>query len=100
MAHITGGGLIDNIPRILPAGVSAVIQRGSWRVPPVFTFIQEAGKVADDEMHRVFNMGVGFMIVVRQKDVDSAMATLKASRAGARLIGQISKGNGDVLLVS
>ncbi len=64
LAHITGGGLIENVPRVLPAGLSAVIDRSSWDVPPLFTAIERAGGVMPEEMWRTFNMGVGMVVVV------------------------------------
>ncbi|MDA1044300.1 MAG: phosphoribosylformylglycinamidine cyclo-ligase [Verrucomicrobia bacterium] len=98
MAHITGGGFYDNIPRILPSGLGVEIDTDQWRVPPLFTFIQDAGKVDPHEMYRVFNMGIGFIIVVRRKDRDDALAALKAARAQPRLIGRVVRGKGAVLL--
>lgn len=80
MAHITGGGFVDNIPRVLPENCTAVINRSSWRVPTLFTFIERQGRVDRDEMYRVFNMGIGFCIVVRQKDATAAMALLSKMR--------------------
>lgn len=98
MAHITGGGLVDNVPRILPPSVSAEINCKSWRVPPVFPFIETAGKVEAVEMHRVFNMGIGFVVIVRGKDEAVALDALKKARAGATVIGRIVKGDGSVAL--
>ena len=70
LAHITGGGLYDNLPRILPKGCGAAVQRGSWPVLPVFTWLQDKGSIADKEMYRVFNMGMGMLIVVGKSDSD------------------------------
>ncbi len=92
MAHITGGGFVDNIPRVLPGNCTAVINRSSWRVPTLFTFIERQGRVDRDEMYRVFNMGIGFCIVVRQKDATAAMALLSKMRQTPVLIGVIEKG--------
>ena len=92
MAHITGGGFVDNIPRVLPGNCTAVINRSSWRVPTLFTFIERQGRVDRDEMYRVFNMGIGFCIVVRQKDATAAMALLSKMRQAPVLIGVIEKG--------
>jgi phosphoribosylformylglycinamidine cyclo-ligase len=92
MAHITGGGFVDNIPRVLPENCTAVINRSSWRVPTLFTFIERQGRVDRDEMYRVFNMGIGFCIVVRQKDATAAMALLSKMRQTPVLIGVIEKG--------
>jgi len=92
MAHITGGGLYDNIPRILPEDCRVVISRDAWKVPTVFTFMQEQGRIDPDEMYRVFNMGIGYVIVVRQEDADQAVKCLKALRAAPRIIGHVEKG--------
>ena len=96
MAHITGGGLVDNVPRVLPDGLSAVIDRDSWTVPTLFQFIQEAGKVDREEMYRVFNMGIGYVYMVRAKDLDASMKILKAQRARPVVIGQVEKGSDPV----
>ena len=94
MAHITGGGLIDNVPRILPPTCKAIIDTTSWRIPPIYPYMEKTGKVDREEMFRVFNMGIGYTIVVRPTHVDKALATLAAQRAGARVIGQIEKREG------
>jgi len=92
MAHITGGGFTDNIPRVLPANVNAVIDRASWKIPALFTFLQREGKVDIDEMYRVFNMGIGYVIVVRAKDAPKALSVLKTAKANPVVIGEIVKG--------
>jgi phosphoribosylformylglycinamidine cyclo-ligase len=69
LAHLTGGGFIENIPRILPEGVNGVIRQGSWPVPPLFSLIQQHGEVSAEEMHRVFNMGIGMIMIVSSQDV-------------------------------
>ena len=97
MAHITGGGFVDNIPRVLPANCNANINRNSWKAPTVFTFIERQGKVDHDEMYRVFNMGIGYVIVVRQKDASAAMSLLKNLRQAPVLIGAIEKGQKKVI---
>ncbi len=88
-AHITGGGLIDNLPRVLPDGCEAVIDTDAWEVPPVFRLIQEGGQVPKDEMYQVFNMGIGMALVVAEADADAALATLGE---GACRIGRIENG--------
>jgi len=96
LAHITGGGLTDNLPRILPEGTAARVRRGSWPVPPIFGLIQRLGRVADDEMYRVFNMGVGMVAVV---DTDSAvLLECHLDRLGQahHRIGEIIAGDGEV----
>ncbi len=74
MAHITGGGIIGNLPRMLPASLRAVVRRDSWEVPPLFTLIQAEGAIDTQEMYRVFNMGIGFVASVRPADVDTVVA--------------------------
>ncbi len=76
MAHITGGGFLDNLPRVLPDGVGVTLDRSAWRVPPIFRLIQQRGPVSDDEMHRVFNMGVGMVVIVAPEDVAAALAAV------------------------
>ncbi|MFN2165901.1 MAG: phosphoribosylformylglycinamidine cyclo-ligase, partial [Anaerolineae bacterium] len=76
LAHITGGGLVDNIPRILPKGLFAEIDRDAWTIPPVFKFIALAGSVSGREMYRVFNMGIGMVIIVRDRDAETALKVL------------------------
>jgi len=98
MAHITGGGLYDNIPRILPENCEVVIDRKSWKVPTVYKFMQEKGKVDPDEMYRVFNMGIGYVIFVRKKDADKTLKILKGVRAAPRIIGEVVKGKKGVTL--
>ncbi len=98
LAHITGGGFPDNVPRVLPKGVTAVFDRSAWKVPPLFAFLQEAGRVDREEMYRVFNMGIGMVIVVRKADEAKALAALKASRAQPIRIGRIEKGHESVRL--
>ncbi len=93
MAHITGGGFVDNIPRVLPETCNAVINRASWQPPTVFTFIERQGKVEHDEMYRVFNMGIGFVIIVRRKDATAALNVLKSQHLAPVVIGVIEKGH-------
>ncbi len=91
MAHITGGGFPDNLPRVLPAGLAAVVDRRAWSPPPLFEFLRREGGVHRDEMYRVFNMGIGMVIVVRPADVEAALAALR--RAGERpvAIGRVQR---------
>lgn len=98
MAHITGGGLIDNVPRILPSGMQAVIDCKRWRVPRVFTTIRELADVDPEEMYRVFNMGIGYIIVVRKQDADAAMRVLQDTGSGPVRIGRITEGQRRVRL--
>jgi phosphoribosylformylglycinamidine cyclo-ligase len=94
MAHITGGGFYDNVPRVLPNSVDAVVDRGTWMPLPVFQFIQDAGRVDRDEMYRVFNMGIGLVIVVRAADQGKALAALESAGESPILIGHVEKGEG------
>jgi phosphoribosylformylglycinamidine cyclo-ligase len=93
LAHITGGGLIDNLPRILPGNCDAVIETKSWRVPRIFRVLEENGKIDPQEMYQVFNMGIGMAAVVSERDAERAMRMLKA-----KLIGRIQRGSGRTLL--
>jgi len=94
MAHITGGGLVDNVPRILPGNVDAIFDRSSWKTPVLYEFIEKAGNVDHEEMYRVFNMGIGIVLFVRAKDADVAMALLKKEKARPKMIGRVEKGTG------
>jgi len=89
MAHITGGGLTDNVPRILPDGLYANIDRGSWKVPPIFKYISKLGNIDIEEMYRVFNMGIGMVVIIRPIDKEHTMRIL----SNCKLIGTIRKGN-------
>jgi phosphoribosylformylglycinamidine cyclo-ligase len=96
LIHITGGGFVENIPRILPDQVAAVVDRATWEVPPLFALIERAlierqGQVDHDEMYRVFNMGMGMVVVVAPEEAERALATL----AEARVIGRIVARDGD-----
>ena len=93
LAHITGGGLTENIPRILPLGTAVTLDRQQWPVPPVFKLIQEVGKVADAEMLRTFNMGIGMVLVVSALEVDAVMSDLVAMGEKAYLIGEVTVGD-------
>ena len=98
MAHITGGGLLDNVPRILPPGTRAVVDRTAWTVSPVFRFLEVRGQVDPDEMYRVFNMGIGYVLIVRPRDAEATLAALRKARCPGRPIGHIEKGNPELVL--
>ncbi len=98
MAHITGGGLVGNLPRVLPKTCNAVIQRDSWPVPDVFAFLQAAGPVEPEEMLRVFNMGIGYVLVVAQDFAHSIAEKLKRCGEQVYTIGTIARGTGRVIL--
>ena len=93
MAHITGGGLTDNVPRMLPEGCTAVIDSRSWALPPVFEFLQKHGDVPEGDMYRTFNMGIGLVLVCSRADLDSVLTKLISSgEVGAGPIGEIREG--------
>ena len=94
LAHITGGGLIDNLPRVLPKTCDAVIETRSWRVPPIFEVLQRKGKVDPMEMYQVFNMGIGMVAIVSARDAENAARQLKAKQ-----IGRIERGRGKTRLI-
>lgn len=98
-AHITGGGLVENIPRILPPNCEARIEKGRWQLPPLFPLIQSGGDVSETEMYRVFNMGIGLVAVVPPGRVEEAIAKAAAAGVEPILIGGIVPGGGDVTLV-
>jgi phosphoribosylformylglycinamidine cyclo-ligase len=95
LSHITGGGLLENIPRVLPDGVKAVIDANSWQRPAVFDWLQDQGNVEDQEMYRTFNNGIGMVVVVAEQDVDTALNLLKDAGETAYLIGQIETAEAD-----
>ncbi|MGZ5552214.1 MAG: phosphoribosylformylglycinamidine cyclo-ligase [Chthoniobacterales bacterium] len=94
LAHITGGGLIDNLPRVLPKTCDAVIDTSSWRIPAIFEILAKNGKVAREEMFQVFNMGIGMVAIVAKKDADKIKRALRA-----RVIGTIEAGRGITRLI-
>jgi phosphoribosylformylglycinamidine cyclo-ligase len=98
MAHITGGGLVGNIPRVLPDNCNAVLKTKSWPVPQVFGYLQAQGPVADDEMYRVFNMGIGYILVVAPDFADSIQSKLTRYGEQVYKIGTITAGSGKVIL--
>lgn len=95
MVHITGGGLVENIPRVLQPNLTAVLKRDSWTMPPLFTWLQQHGGVADDEMHRVFNCGIGMTVIVSKENADAAEAELKRLGETVYRIGAIRERQGD-----
>lgn len=96
MAHITGGGITDNLPRILPDGLSAEVNLNAWSVPPLFKFLQETGNVSATEMLRTFNMGMGFLVVVSAEQAEKAMETVELAGQSSVHIGRIIPGEGEV----
>jgi len=96
MAHITGGGITGNLPRILPEGCRAVIERGTWPVPAIFELIQTGGQVAEAEMYRTFNMGLGFLLIVAAEQVDEAKRRLEVQGEQVFEVGEVRAGSGGV----
>ncbi len=89
MVHITGGGLVENVPRVLQDNLTAVLHRDAWAMPPLFTWLQQHGGVADAEMHRVFNCGIGMAVIVAKENADAAIAQLTAAGESVTRIGEI-----------
>ncbi len=89
LAHITGGGLLENVPRILPAGVTARIERSAWTMPELFRWLQREGQVADNEMYRVFNCGIGMVVVVPRAEADALVALMQQHDIAAMRVGEI-----------
>ena len=94
LAHITGGGLLENIPRVLPDNTCAVLDKASWQRPAIFNWLQENGNVAEEEMHRTFNCGIGMTVVVDQADVEQTLQHFANDGFSAQLIGRIEAHNG------
>jgi phosphoribosylformylglycinamidine cyclo-ligase len=99
LSHITGGGLVDNIPRVIPDGLEVILERRAWRREPVFEWLQNAGRVADQEMYRVFNCGIGMTIQVAAKDADRAASILREAGQEAVVIGEVKTGSRGVVIV-
>ena len=97
MAHITGGGIVGNLPRILREGLTAVIRHDSWTVPPIFELIRKLGKVPDDDMKKTFNMGIGYVIVVPKEDSELSVSLLNQYDFHAYHIGFIEKGGKEAI---
>lgn len=95
IAHITGGGLVENVPRILPSEVTAVLDKACWDSPPLFDWLQRQGNVAESEMHRVFNCGIGMILIVAPKDVEQALSQLQLTGETAWQIGEIKARQSD-----
>ena len=98
IAHITGGGFVDNIPRVLPKSCDVIIRKGTWDMPPIFELIRAKGGVPDDELYQVFNMGIGMVLIVAGDQAGKVMKAIQAQKHQAWLIGQVAKGRGVVTL--
>ena len=94
MAHITGGGFFENVPRAFPDGLKAVIKADSWERPQIFRYLQEYGEIAEKEMYSTFNMGIGMMMFMDAYDTDGVLGALKAAGETAYIIGEVAKGEG------
>ncbi len=91
IAHITGGGITGNLPRIIPRGCKAIVRKGSWDIPPIFTFLKETGNISEEEMLRTFNNGIGMILIVRSKEVDDIIARLRSLGEKAFIIGDVGR---------
>ena len=100
LAHITGGGFIDNIPRVLPTNCDAIIRKDSWEVLPIFQILQKQGRIPDDEVYQVFNMGIGMAIIVGANKVDAILRFIRQQAQRSWIIGEVSKGTGQARVIS
>ncbi len=99
LAHITGGGLLENIPRVLPEGTRAVIQAKSWQRPPIFDWLQQAGGIDDTEMYRTFNCGLGMVVCVPSAQAQQAMEILRGAGENPSLVGHVEAGQGERVIL-
>jgi phosphoribosylformylglycinamidine cyclo-ligase len=98
IAHITGGGLLENIPRVVPEGLEVILHRSRWPQDAVFTWLQRTGAIPDAELYRTFNCGIGMTICVPAAQADTALASLEAAGAPAMLIGEVRSGTRGVVI--
>lgn len=99
LAHITGGGFVDNIPRVLPGNCDVVIRKGSWKMLPIFRMIVEEGGVPDEELYQVFNMGIGMTVIVAADQADAVLREINRTKHTAWIIGEVVKGKGEARVV-
>ena len=99
MAHITGGGLLENIPRVLPVNTQAVLDKKSWQLPAVFEWLKKNGNIDDSEMHRTFNCGIGMVIIVANKDAEKTVSAFNQAGETAWLLGHVESSTGDAKVV-
>ena len=97
VAHITGGGFYENMPRCLKEGLGIKINKGSWDIPEIFGFLQETGNISEHDMYNVFNMGIGMILVVDEKDVEKTMRILKDNGENPSVIGTVTDNEGIVI---
>jgi phosphoribosylformylglycinamidine cyclo-ligase len=98
ISHITGGGLLDNIPRVIPEGLEVVLERKAWRRGVIFDWLQSAGRVTDEEMYRVFNCGIGMTVQVASGDAERAIELLRGAGQEALVIGEVKRGSRGVVI--
>jgi phosphoribosylformylglycinamidine cyclo-ligase len=91
IAHITGGGITGNLPRVIPGGCKAIVHKGTWEVPPIFPFLKEKGNIPEDEMFKTFNNGIGMILIVKSRDAGEILERLHSMGEKASLIGEIGK---------
>jgi phosphoribosylformylglycinamidine cyclo-ligase len=91
IAHITGGGITGNLPRIIPKGCKAIVRKGTWDIPPIFSFLKEKGKISEEEMLGIFNNGIGMVLVVRSKDLEEILVRLHSLGEKVFVIGEVGK---------
>jgi len=99
LAHITGGGMVGNIPRILPEGCNAIIHKGNWPILPIFSLLRQEGKISEEEMFKVFNMGIGIVAIVSKDEVDDLKAELTEQGETPYLLGEVGKGNKEIKVI-
>jgi phosphoribosylformylglycinamidine cyclo-ligase len=95
IAHITGGGITGNLPRMIPKGCKAIVHKESWDIPPIFNFLKEKGRISEEEMLRTFNNGIGMILIVRHKEVDDILARLQSLGEKSFIIGEVEKTEGE-----
>jgi phosphoribosylformylglycinamidine cyclo-ligase len=91
IAHITGGGITGNLPRVIPSGCKAIVHKGTWEVPPIFPFLKEKGNIPENEMFKTFNNGIGMILIVKSRDAEEILERLHSMGEKASLIGEIGK---------
>jgi phosphoribosylformylglycinamidine cyclo-ligase len=98
-AHITGGGFVDNIPRVLPKSLDCVIKKGSWDMLPIFQIIEQKSGVPDEELYQVFNMGIGMVSIVAADKAEAVLKFINAQKHKAWIIGEVVKGKGETRVI-